>query len=81
MKTAISLSENLFYLVDKYAKKHGLSRNQLCETAISDFLQRRQKKEIKNITQKIDSVCEDVDTTLDPQISIASRRMLMDAEW
>jgi metal-responsive CopG/Arc/MetJ family transcriptional regulator len=81
MKTAIILPENLLYLVEKYAEEHGLSRNEICENAISDFIKRHFENKGGGITQKINSVCDEVDTHLDPQMSAISRRVLVNAEW
>ncbi len=81
METAISLPNKLFYIAEKYAEKHGLSRNELYAAAISDFIEKRQEKEKNDITRRINEICDAVDTSLNPQISAASRRLLRNAEW
>ena len=78
MKTAISLPNELFYLAEKYAEKHGLSRSELYATAVSDFIE---KKKEKDITQRINEICGNIDTSLNPQIRVAGRRILSDSEW
>ncbi len=80
METAISLPNKLFYLAEKYAKKHGLSRNELYTAAVSEFIEKREKKK-EDITQKINEICDTADILPNPQISAASRRILRDSEW
>ena len=79
MKTAISLPNKLFYFAEKYAEMHGLSRSELYATAISEFIGGEIKK--KDITQRINKICDNIDTSLNPQIKTASKRILADSEW
>jgi len=81
METAISLPNKLFYIAEKYAEKHGLSRNELYAAAVSEFIEKRKKKERKDITRRINEICDTADTSLNPQISAASRRLLRSSEW
>ena len=76
MKTAISLPNRLFVVAEKYAKTHGLSRSELYATALDEFIQKDE-----NITEGINAVCETVDTSLNLQIKIASKRVLLNSEW
>ncbi|CAN2042916.1 ChpI protein [Candidatus Magnetomoraceae bacterium gMMP-15] len=81
MKTAISLSNKLFYLTEEYAEKHGITRNQLFATAVRQFIKHQKKIEKKGITQKINDVCAIENTSLNPQIKIAAKQILVNAEW
>ena len=81
MKTAISLPDTLFDTAERYAKKHGLSLSDLYEAAVSEFIERRKKKERKNITKKINEICDSMDTSPNPQTKSASRHILLDSEW
>jgi len=47
MKTSISLPNELSHMAAKYAEKHGLSINQLCATAVSEFIKKDAKKREK----------------------------------
>ena len=78
MKTAISLPDKLFYIAERHAKEHGLSRSELYATALNVFLE---KNRTKDITQRINKVCNKIDTSLNPQIKAASKRVLLDSEW
>lgn len=81
MKTAISLPDELFHNVERYAVKNELSINELYVLALKEFIEKKRKIRFKNITQKINDVCNNLDTSLSPQIRTASKRTLMDSEW
>ena len=78
MKTAISLPDKLFSVAEKYAKTHGLSRSKLYAMAIREYIKNNRQN---NITEQINIVCETIDTSLDPQIKTASKRVLAGAKW
>lgn len=46
MKTAISLPDSLFEEAEAAARDLGLSRSKLIQTALEEFLKRRQEEEI-----------------------------------
>ncbi|MBT3245121.1 MAG: ChpI protein [Bacteroidetes bacterium] len=81
METAISLPNKLFYMAEEYAEKHRLSRNELYATAVSEFIKKEKKIEKKFITQKINEVCDKIDTSLNPQSKVAAKRILVSSEW
>ena len=81
METAISLPEKLFIRAEEYAKKHGLSRNELYAKAVSEYIRRKSKKERKEIVEKIKEICENIDTSLNPQMRAAAKRILSSSEW
>jgi len=78
METVISIPNELFNIVENYAENHGFSRNELYAVAISEFIG---KKEKKNIIQKINKVCDNIDTSLNPQVKVAGKRILLDSKW
>ncbi|HJX83143.1 MAG TPA: hypothetical protein VJ723_02220 [Candidatus Angelobacter sp.] len=53
MRTTISLPDDLFHLAEAAARKLRMSRSQLCATAISEFLDRRQTS---RITERLNEV-------------------------
>jgi len=81
METAISLPNRLFYIAEKYAEKHGLSRSELYAAAVIEFIEKREKKEKDDITRRINEICDTADISPDPQIIAAGRRILRDSEW
>ncbi len=81
MNTAISLPNKLYYVAEEYAEKHGLTRNELYTTADSEFIKKGDKREKKEITQRINEICDNVDTSLNQQIRVAAKRILSSSEW
>jgi metal-responsive CopG/Arc/MetJ family transcriptional regulator len=81
METAVSLPEQLFIRAEEYAKKHGLSRNELYVKAVSEYIRKKDKQEEKDIVQTINKMCDNLDTSLDPQMRAASKRTLSSSEW
>ncbi len=81
MNTAISLPNKLYYVAEEYAEKHGLTRNEVYTTAVSEFIKKREKREKKEITQRINEICDNVDTSFNPQIRVAAKRILSSSEW
>lgn len=81
MKTEISLPNELFSIAEKYALEHGLSRNELYTAAIRAYLKKLEKKEVRDITQTINRLLDDVDIPFDPLISAAIRKILLESEF
>ncbi len=75
------MPNKLFHIAEKYAEKHGLSRSDLYAAAVSEFIEKKIKEEKNDITQRINEICDKTDTSLNPQIRAASRRILTDSEW
>lgn len=78
MKTAISLPNDLFVLVDEFAKKLGMSRSELIATALREFIKLQQRNDL---TAKINAACAKLDTTLPVEIAQISRQNLLEVEW
>jgi metal-responsive CopG/Arc/MetJ family transcriptional regulator len=78
MKTAISIPDSIFRSADSFAKRHGLSRSELYATAVAEFLSRRRGKQI---TSKLDSVYEEIDSSLDSRVAELQSRSIQDKNW
>jgi metal-responsive CopG/Arc/MetJ family transcriptional regulator len=78
MKTAISISDDLYAKAEKYAKRKKLSRSSLYSKAIEEYLK---KDEEQKIIDQINKVCEQVDTSLDPAIMEYQRRAIGKSKW
>ena len=67
MKTAISIPDDLFSAADKLAQKLGLSRSQLYQRAIREFLSQQGQDAV---TKALNTVYEEynVSSKLDPAI-------------
>lgn len=78
MKTAISIPDPLFKAAERLAKKKGLSRSQLYVRAIERFLSEQDRKEL---TERMNKVCEQMDTSLDPAWARAQARAIGREDW
>ena len=63
MKTAISIPDPLFEAAEQFAKRMGLSRSELYAVALQEYLQTHK---LDQITQQLDAVYADQDSSLDP---------------
>jgi metal-responsive CopG/Arc/MetJ family transcriptional regulator len=63
MKTAISIPDPLFEAGEQFAKHMGLSRSELYAVALQEYLQAHRGD---RITEKLDAVYADEDSSLDP---------------
>ena len=84
MKTAISLPDELFRAAELVAERLGLSRSELYQKALAAFLEKHQPR---SITEKLDEVYADRDSTLDPVVesmqtsSVPVERSTVDSWW
>jgi len=78
MKTAISIPDNIFRSADSFAKRHGISRSELYATAVAEFLSRHRSKQV---TARLDSVYEEVDSTLESELVNTQSRSIQHENW
>lgn len=78
MKTAISISDELFAKAEKYAKRKKISRSHLYSKALEEYIQKEEKRKL---IDKINKVCRDVDTSLDPFWKLAQAQTLSKDKW
>lgn len=78
MKTAVSISDKLFSRAEKYAKKSGMSRSRLYSDALEEYLKEREKR---NLIEKINKVCANLDTSPDPVVTKMALLSLPEDEW
>jgi metal-responsive CopG/Arc/MetJ family transcriptional regulator len=78
MKTAISIPDKVFHSADSLAKRLGLSRSQLYSTAISEYLSKHQGKQI---TERLNSIYSEEDSSLPPSFIILQAKSLIHEEW
>jgi len=78
MKTAISVSDDVFKLSEKLAKKLKVSRSKVFALGIQKLAEEDDENEI---IAQINRVCEEVDTSLDPFWKKAQSRILPKNEW
>lgn len=74
MKTAISISDALFIRAEKTARKLGITRSKLYNTALEKYLQTYSEKEI---TEQLDSVYSVNDSSIDKKILDMQNRTII----
>lgn len=78
MKTAISVSDEVFELSEKLAKKLKVSRSKIFAMGVKKLAEEYDEEEL---TARVNAVCEKVDTSLDPFWKKAQAKILEKNEW
>ena len=78
MKTAISVPDDVFKLSEKLAKKLKVSRSAVFAMGVKMLDQELDKEAM---IARINKVCEEVDTSLDPLLREYTFRKLREVEW
>ncbi|MEH1948282.1 MAG: ChpI protein [Nostoc sp.] len=78
MKTAISIPDPLFEAAEEFAKRMGLSRSQLYAVALQEYLQSHKQDQI---TQQLDAVYADEDSSLDPLFVKLQAHTISEENW
>ena len=78
MKTAISVSDELFERAETAAQRLNMSRSQLYATALSEFLARREQQ---SITDRLTAVYSSESSKLDPVLHRMQIATLDSREW
>ena len=78
MKTAISLSDELFKAAELLAGRMGVSRSRLYANALEEYINRHQAR---RVSERLDAVYEAESSSVDPSIAAAQARVLKRSEW
>jgi len=78
MKTAISVPDDVFKLSEKLAKKLKISRSAVFAMGVKKLNDELDKEAM---IARINKVCEEVDTSLDPVLKEYTRKKLREVEW
>jgi hypothetical protein len=78
MKTAISLPDDVFGEAEGLAAQLRISRSELYGRALKEFLARHAPNQV---TQALDTLCDDLDTRPDGFVVRSARRVLGDSKW
>lgn len=81
MKTAISVKDPLFKRAEKFAKQKKISRSQLFSDAIEEYMDKREDLNEEALIARINAVCAEVDTSVDPQMKKYQFERLRRSEW
>jgi metal-responsive CopG/Arc/MetJ family transcriptional regulator len=78
MKTAISLSDDLFASAEALARKLGMSRSRLVQEALGEYIARHRHS---RVTERLNEVYAVEESTLDDFGREAARQTLKRSEW
>ena len=82
MKTAVSLPDEIFQAAERYTRQVHKSQSQLYTEALSEYLARHAPDEVTEAMNRImDELEASADTSLDPFVGAAARRILESSEW
>lgn len=78
MKIAVSVPDEVFERAERLARQLEVSRSELYSRALREYLARHSPDEV---TQALNSVCEELDTSASDFAREAGRRALEGTEW
>lgn len=78
MKTAISVPDKVFSRAERFAHNHKMSRSALFTIAVDEYIQRHRQD---NITQKLNEVYSEEESSLDPVVHELQMLSLPKEDW
>lgn len=78
MKTAVSVSDDVYESAERLARRERRSRSEVYSAALREYVARHSPDEI---TEALDGVVADVENGADPFVDLAARRVLEKTEW
>ena len=78
MKTAISISDKLFKIAEKTAKKYGISRSNLFSKAIEEFINTHNPQDITNA---LNNIYENTNSQIDKTILEMQTNSIEQEDW
>ena len=78
MKTAVSLSDELFLSANDLAQRQGMSRSELFAVALAEYLAKHRDEDV---TAKLNEVLADQPSGLDPAWRRAQAQSVVTAKW
>lgn len=78
MKRVVSISDEVFTKVERFARRVRKSRSEVFTAALREYAARHAPDEV---TDAMDRVCEQVQDQVDPFLRTAGRRVLEGTEW
>jgi len=78
MKTAVSIPDDIFEKVDRFARRAKRSRSEVFSAALREYIARHGSDEV---TDAINRAVDDVGDQKDDFVAAAGRRVLEETEW
>lgn len=78
MKTAVSIPDDVFEKVERFARRAKRSRSEVFSAALNEYMMRHAPDEV---TDAIDRALAEIDDPSDEFVAEAGRRILEKSEW
>jgi predicted transcriptional regulator len=78
MKTAVSIPDDVFEQVERFARRAKRSRSEVYSAALHEYMMRHAPDEV---TEAIDRALDEVGDQTDGFVAEAGRRVLEKSEW
>ena len=78
MKTAISIPNQVFSRADRFARRRKMTRSALFTLAVDEYIQHHRQD---NVTQKLNEVYANEESSLDPVLSKLQTLSLSKEDW
>ena len=78
MKTAVSIPDDVFEQVERFARRAKRSRNEVFSAALREYMARHAPDEV---TDAINRAVDEIGEQQDEFVGVAARRVLEKSEW
>jgi len=78
MKTAVSIPDEVFEKVDRFARRAKRSRSEVFSAALREYMARHAPDEV---TEAINRAIDEIGDTHDDFVTAAAARVLVKTEW
>jgi metal-responsive CopG/Arc/MetJ family transcriptional regulator len=78
MKTAVSIPDDVFEKVERFARRSKRSRSEIYSAALREFIARHSADEV---TEAINRAVDEIGDQKDEFVAAAARRVLEKIEW
>lgn len=78
MKTAVSIPDDVFEKVERFAQRTKRSRSEVFSTALREYIARHAPDEV---TDAINRAVDEIGDQTDEFVAAAARRVLQKTEW
>jgi metal-responsive CopG/Arc/MetJ family transcriptional regulator len=78
MKTAVSIADELFERVERFARRSRTSRSEVFSAALEEYISRHEPDEV---TEALNEVCDRLGNRHDDFVAVAGSRILERAKW
>ena len=78
MKTAVSIPDDVFEKVERFARRAKRSRSEVVSAALREYIARHAADEV---TEALNRAVDEIGEEKDPFVAAAARRILEKTEW